>query len=113
MASGATWIGPVLFHALPQGSGQFLSFFQLRNVGWWRRGRRAQEVLQNPFAALYRRGTRGIRSHREDAGLSEDATPLIACQMNFLKLIAADAVDAVMPSQTLVQKREICVEEIE
>src|SRR5439155_1199360 len=43
----------------------------------------------------------------------EDASALVVRQMHSLKLISADAFNSVMPSQPLVQKREIRVEKIE
>src|SRR5262249_29722053 len=102
MAGSATRIGPVLLHALPQSSGQFFALLQLRDIGrrWRRRG--AEQILQYPLASFHRRRARRIRSHRENAGLSQNSAALIAGQMNSLKLVALYAGGAVMPRQPLV-----------
>ena len=65
VAGGAQGVGAVGGEGLAHRGGVvcvFLgSFFERGDVGWRRGSGRAQNVFQNPFTALDRRGARGIR----------------------------------------------------
>ena len=77
VAGGADGVGPVHLHLLAHR--QHLAVrrrLQLRNVGRRRRRRRAEQVLENPLAALHHRRAIGIRRHRQDAALAEQAVPI-------------------------------------
>ena len=111
MARGARGIFAVLLHLLPQRAGELLLVREFRHVGRRRWRRRAEEVFQNPFAALHRRGARGVRRERENAALREQTAARRALQRDAHELVARDARDAVVLGEPLVEVGEIRVDE--
>src|SRR5262249_26889932 len=114
MTRSADGLRAVHLHALAERALQLsLVLGQFTGVRRWRRRRRAQDILQNPFATLDRRGPGWIAGHRQDAGLSDDSAALFPGQLGPLKLLALDAGNAIMFGEHIVDKGEIAVDKVE
>ena len=74
----------------------FLVFLERFDVRRRRRGRRAQQVLQNVGAAQHRRGAIGIRRHHQDRRLAQQAEAVRIGQRHAAELIAAHVRHAVV-----------------
>ena len=115
MTGGADWGFSMLFHALSQGSRQdfFLLLTQLRHIRR-RRGRGStKNVLEDPFAAFYRRGPCRVGRQGQDARVSQKATTATIREAHFLKLLPSDSGDPVMTGQPLVHKSVVRLQKIE
>ena len=55
------------------------------HVGWRRRRRCTEDVVEQPAAAQHRRGAVWIRRHRQDAALTEQAAPYAVVEVTRLK----------------------------
>src|SRR5262245_47235553 len=75
-----------------------------RYVGWRRRRRRTDQVLQYPMAAKHRRRARGIGSHRKYACLSKQpsaaATPI---ERHSAEMAAVNMRNSVVFCQALIE----------
>ena len=76
------------------------------NSGRWRCWRRAQELLQNPLAALDRRSSPRIRGHREHAALRQQSAPCGSKQPGlFPRYVRGGSRDSVVPCEVGCQIR--------
>ena len=68
----------MLLHALAkrQHAAPVLCFFELRHVGRRRRGRRPEEVVENPFPASHDSRAIGQRRRREETALAKQPAPV-------------------------------------
>src|SRR6516225_204386 len=83
---------PVLLHALAHGHRLLIAVvLERRDIRRRGRRRRAEELLQHPFAANGRRGAVGIGGHRHDAGLPEQALMVRVVDGDTAELVAVDA----------------------
>ena len=75
VAAGAGRVRAVLRHPLAhrEHAAFGVGVLQRRHVGRRRRRRRAEDVLENPLAAQDRRRAVGVRGHRQDAAVAEQA----------------------------------------
>ena len=80
---------------------------QRRNLGRRRRRWRAEQVCEDPLAAQHRRGPVGIRSHRQDTGLTEETSTLPVIERHSPKVVAIDIGNSVMLRQTFVHERVV------
>ena len=78
-----------------------------------RRHRRAEQVLENPLAALHRRRAVAGRRDRQDAAVTEQPAARAVGQRDAPEAAAADVGDAVVPREPLVDERVVGVEQIE
>ncbi len=101
MARGAFRLGPVQLHALAQGGGigGLPALVQLGDAGRRRRGRRAEELLQDPLPSLHRGGPVRVRGQRQDARLRQHAPSPPIRQGDPPELVPLDALEPVMPRQ--------------
>ena len=91
-----------------------LVLLERRHIGRRRRRRHAEDVLEDPFAAAHRRGARGVRRHRQNAALPEQAAALaVLRQRDAPEPIAVDVRNAVVPGEPLVEERVVGVEQVE
>src|SRR5262249_59080631 len=76
-----------------------------RNVRRRQRRRTAQNIFENPLAALNGRSAVGIRSHQQHAALSQEASPGIARNCYAAEVRTVDSRNAIVPSETFVDER--------
>ena len=89
-------------------------FVERRNIGRRRRSRRAQDVLENPLAALDRRRADRLRSYREHARHGQDAAARVSRrQRDPAHLRSGDVGHAVELRQRLVKERVIAGEQFQ
>ena len=86
---------------------------QVENVGRRRRRRRAQQVLENPLAALHHRGPVGVRRHRQDAALPQQPAAVGIGQRHPAELRAVDIRDAVVLGQALIEEGVVGVQQFQ
>src|SRR5205823_6106985 len=99
VASGAGRIGAVLGDALAHGQTlpDCRSLFQDRHVGWRRRWRCAENVVEDPLAANDGRGAGRVGRDGEDAALTEQsAAHVIVAELDLAKTAAVDVGDSVV-----------------
>ena len=77
---------------------------QFRDIGRWRRRRRAEQVLEHPLAALHHRGPIGIRGHRQHAALPQQPAAISGGQRDATELRAVNPRDAVVLGEPLVDE---------
>ena len=106
-------IRAMLLHALAHGPGLLALVLERRHVGWRRRRRRAEQVLENPFAAQHRRGALGVRRDRQDAAVPEQPLSGLVGDRHAAKTAAVDVRNAVVPRQPLVDERVVGAQQIE
>src|SRR5437870_9105213 len=89
----------VLFHQFTHGTrlGVFVIFLERRNVWRRRRRRRAENVLQYPFAAQHRRSAVGVRSDRENTALTKQPHPSLISDRDAAEPASVNVRDAVVP----------------
>ena len=80
---------------------------QFGHVGRRGRRRRSEERFENPLAALHDRGPVGVRGHRQDAALSQEAAAARIVEGHLAELGAVDVRDAVVLGEPLVEERVI------
>ena len=77
------------------------------------RGRRGQQVVEDPLAAQHRRRARRVGRHREDAALGQHTAPRRAGEVDLPELLPLHPGDPVMAGQPLVEERVLAIQEIE
>jgi len=78
--------------------------FNVGTLGGGGAGGGAEKIIQNPFPAKHRRGSRGVRSHREHAPLPQQAPALAGrIEHHFAEARAVDIGDAIMLREPLVE----------
>ncbi len=112
MARGTEDVFAVLFHDLAERPGQLLTLGQRGYVRRRRRGRRTEDLLEHPLAALDRRGSRRVRGQCQDAGLRQDAAA-VGRQLDPTELLARHTLNAVKLRQPPVHEAEVGVDEVE
>src|SRR5688500_824976 len=81
--------------------------------GRWRR-RRAQDVLEHPFAAKHRRGAVGVRRDRQYAAVAEEARAhAVLAERDAAEPAAVDVRNAVMAREPLVHERVRRAQQVE
>ncbi len=115
VADGALGVGPVQLQALAErgGVGGLRALVQLGDVGRGRRGRRAEDLLEDPLPALHGRGPVGVRGQRQDARLRQDPAATTVGQGDPTEVVAGDALDPVVPGQGRVDERVVGVEQLQ
>ena len=114
MALDATGLRAVPLDQLAGAQTFWHSFRQIRYIGWWPRQSFAKQRLVNPVSTKDGARARCAGVARQHRGQAEHTTaPTRLHTLNLPPLVAAHAVNAVMPGQTLVQERMIGVEQIE
>ena len=112
MARRAARIGPVSFDLLPDGDGAADIRFDRWN-GRRRRRLEAQDPFRDPHAAQHRRGRCAVGRDLEHAGLRhESAADALLVERDLPHLGPRDPLDAVVPGQPLVEKREIGIDDV-
>ncbi len=87
--------GAVPFHALTQGARRLIvALLERGHVGKWRRWRRAEHVLENPFAAEDRCGPIRPRRHHQQTTLTEQAAPRIVGQRDLAEVTAVHVTES-------------------
>ena len=85
-----------------------------RHVRRGRRWRRAEDVLEDPFAADHGRRAGRVGGHGQDAPLAEQAAPhAVVAELDATELAAVDVRDAVVLGQALVQERVVRLQQVE
>ena len=104
MAGRTHRAGTVRLHLLAHGQRLAVTArLQLGHVGR-RRGRgRPQQVLEHPLSALHDRRPVGIRRQRQDAAVSQQASPVGVADRHASQLRPVDVLHAVMLSQPLIE----------
>src|SRR5579863_3862486 len=104
MAGGADRVDAMLLHLLAHG--QKTSIFAMRlqvgDLRWGRWRRSAQQIFENPFTALYHRGTVRVRRHGKDTSLTQQSTAVRICHSDPAKLRSVNVSHTVMLGETLV-----------
>ena len=115
VADGARRVRPVLFHPLAQRVrlAVVLVFLERRHVGRRRQRRRAEQVVQDPFAAHHRRGSIGVRGDHEDAALPEQTLPRFVGHGHAAKLAAVHVRDPVVLRDAFVHERVVGGHQVE
>ena len=117
MARRAARVRPVLLEALAQRGGRAAVRHGLLEIGLdagrRRRHRGAEQVLQDPLAALHRRGAVADRGDRQEAAVTEQAAARAVGERHAAEPAPADVGDAVVARQALVHERVVGVDEIE
>ena len=75
VARGARRVVAMLLHLLAERAGELPAVLEVGHIRRRRWRRRAEDVFENPLAALDRRRARGVRGDRENAAVSEHAEP--------------------------------------
>ena len=90
-----------------------VAFIERRNIGRrWRR-RRAEHIVQHPFAAQHRRSAVGVGGHREDAALAQQSPRASSVMRHAAELAAIDVRNSVVLGQALIDEGVIGVQQIE
>src|SRR5437867_994035 len=87
---------------------------QRRHIRRWWRGRRAEDIAQNPFAAKHGRGAIRIRRYGQNASLAKQAAPnAVFTERHAPEIAAVHVRNSVVLGEPLVQKRIICAQQVE
>ena len=117
MTGGAGRVAPVrlqlLPHRLRRGRRAFVAFLERRDVRRRRGRRRVQERTQNVLAAKHWRGSGRNRGERQDAPLSQKASPVGIGQLHLAKALAVNTPDAVVLGEPLVDERVVGAQQLE
>src|SRR5689334_14016802 len=81
-------------------------FLRKVSSGVWRgrRRRSANQFVEHPCPAQYRRRAIAIRTPHQDRGLAQQSRPLFSGQRDFAELRAEDSWNPVVPGQTFIQE---------
>ncbi len=116
MAGHAGRIAAMIFHALLKRELQNVGIGEvdLRDSRRRRWGRVVENIFQQPDASLQRVGILAIGIHRQQAGLSEKASPVgLRCQRHFAKLVSKNLCDPIVGGKSLVEHGVVSVKEIQ
>ena len=84
-----------------------------RHVGRRKRRRAAEQVLQDPLAALHGRRAIRVGGDEQHAALAEQTAAGIAWNRDAPEVGAVDVGDAVVPGQTLVHERVVRIQKVQ
>ena len=115
VADGARRVLPVRFHLLPDRHrlGVGAALIQQRDVGWRRRRRCAEDVVEQPAAAQHRRRAVRIRRDGQDAALTEQPAPHAVGEGDAPEVAAVHVRDPVVAGEPLVHERVVRGDQID
>src|SRR5262245_5151976 len=113
MTTGTSGILPVLVQTIAHRlcGGARLAVQVRVYAGWGRRNGQAENIIQKPFAAQYRRRPVRVRGGCQQRSFPKQTPTLVSIrESDSAEAAPVDAFDSVLPRQPLVQERVVCAQ---